>query len=256
VTESLQPYDDLGPPAAASATPVAASAPPAAEPQIVREAFGLPLLFLTVGLAGGLRVGIATGMRFVPPPIITLILALLLLAVLVRGGGLAPERLMTARRSPLANVSGVVVLATLVFATAQMFNTLTPERGFLHLAFNLVFLILLWNTMAASPDSRHLIRSVMVVMGSAFAIKYVVLSALYDAEGGLLKRVLTTLLEGLTLGSIDFEPDAAVTGYVAFAALIAYLLGLYLLPHRERLAAPSQALVVTTDERAIDHRPL
>jgi hypothetical protein len=69
----------------------------------------------------------------------------------------------------------------------------------------------------------------MVVFGFAFGLKYIVLAALYDPEGGLAKRVLTTLLEGVTLGSIDYVADAPVTGYVAFATLVLYMIGLYLL---------------------------
>lgn len=222
---------------------------------VAREAFGLPLLFLTVGLAGGLRVGLTSGMRFVAPPLVSLIIAFLMLVVLVRAGLLAPERLMSARRDMLANLSGVVVLVTLVFASAQVFNTLTPDGGLLHLLFNLIFLLLLSTTMAAAPDALHLLRSLMIVLGSAFALKYILLSALYDPAAGLLKRVLTVLLEGLSLGSIDFVPDAAITGYVAFGAVLFYLLGLSLLPRRDRRAPTTEALV-TTGDRAMEHPPL
>src|SRR5688572_28050409 len=47
----------------------------------------LPMLFLTVTLLGGLRVNAADGaFVFVPPPLITLVLAVLLLLLFVRGG--------------------------------------------------------------------------------------------------------------------------------------------------------------------------
>ena len=75
-----------------------------------REAFVLPLLFLTVALLGGVRV--ADRIVLLPPPLFTLVLAFLLVGVLVRSGALAPERLMSATRSPLANVSGAVVIVT------------------------------------------------------------------------------------------------------------------------------------------------
>ena len=69
-----------------------------------REAFVLPAMFLTVALLGGLRV--AHTVRLVPPPLIALVLAMMLLGALVRSGALAPDRLMNAQRAPLENVSG------------------------------------------------------------------------------------------------------------------------------------------------------
>ena len=73
----------------------------------------------------------------------------------------------------------------------------------------------------------------MVILGSALAIKYVMLAALYAPEPTLAKRVLTVLLEGATLGALTYQPDAAVTGYVAFFAATLYLVGVFLLPHAE-----------------------
>src|SRR4051812_36351004 len=111
-----------------------------------REAIVLPLLFLTVMLLGGLR--IALDVRLVPPPLVALVLAMLLLGVLVRSGALAPERLMGPERSPLENVSGLVVLLTLFGAAAQIFNLLTPEYGLLHAAFAVCFFVQLATTLA------------------------------------------------------------------------------------------------------------
>jgi hypothetical protein len=205
------------------------SPPDQAEPA-AREAFVLPLLFLTVTLAGGLRVTAGGELRFLPPPLFTLVLAMLLMGVLVRGGVLAPERLMGVARSPLANLGGAVVLFALFFASAQLFNSVTPERGLLHLVFDVFFLVLLWNTAAAGPRAADLLHSLAVVFGSAFVLKYIVFASLYDPAGGLAKRVLTTLLEGVTLGTLAYEPDAAPTGYVAFATIVFYMIGLVLLP--------------------------
>jgi len=58
------------------------------------------------------------------------------------------------------------------------------------------FVLLLWNTWAARPDRSRLLRSLAVLFGGAFILKYIVLASLYDPQGGLTKRVLTTLLEG------------------------------------------------------------
>jgi hypothetical protein len=197
----------------------------------VLDAWVLPLLFLTVALLGGVRVGEAT-IRFEPPPLMALVLALLLIGVLVQGGVLWPERLMHPTRDGMANLAGAIVLVALGAAGAQVFNSLTPPVGLPNLLFNLFFLVLLWNTLASAPDAVHLLRSLVVVLGSAFAMKYIVLDAVYDPAGGLLKRVLTTLLEGASLGTFEYRPDAPATGYLALFTVLLFLVGVFLLPRR------------------------
>jgi hypothetical protein len=202
---------------------------------VVREAIVLPLILLTVALGGGFRMARDTGqLLFLPPSLMALVLALLLMGVLFRSGALAPDRLMHASRPPLANLSGLLVLVTLFAATAQVFNTATPEAGLLQFVFNVFFLLLLWNTIAARPDRRRLLHSLLVLFGGAFLLKYVVLAALYDPQGGLTKRVLTTLLEGVTLGGLTFQSHAPATGYVAFFTILLFLIGLILLPQGDQ----------------------
>jgi len=201
------------------------------EVAVVRDAFTLPLIFLTVALFGGFRSANAQGMWFLPPPLIALILAAMLIGLLIRTGTLAPDRLMRSDRSVLENLSGAIVLATLFAATAQVFNLVTPETGLLHFIFTSFFLLLLWNTLAAQPDRPRLLRSLAVLFGGAFILKYIVLASLYDARGGLAKRVLMTLLEGVTLGGLQYESPAALTGYIAFFTLALYLIGVMLLPY-------------------------
>ena len=58
----------------------------------VREAIVLPLAFLTVALLGGLRIGPA--LLLIPPPLISLVLAVMLLSALVSAGVLAPSTIM------------------------------------------------------------------------------------------------------------------------------------------------------------------
>src|SRR5580765_725403 len=101
----------------------------------LREAFLLPAIFLTVALLGGFRADAAGIIRLAPPPLAALLLAMLLVGALVRGQALVPGRLMNERRTALDNLSGLVVLLTLFAASAQVFNTLTPEAGLLHLLF-------------------------------------------------------------------------------------------------------------------------
>src|SRR5437762_11435396 len=109
-----------------------------------REAAYLPLAFLTVVLLGGVRIG--SHVALVPPSLYSLILSLMLLGVLINAGALAPVRLMSARRPGLANMSGVIVLLTLFFASAQAFNLVTPESGLPHLVVCVFLLTLLLNT--------------------------------------------------------------------------------------------------------------
>src|SRR5262245_26456642 len=100
----------------------------------ILEIFYLPLLFLSVVLFGGLRVG--AHVVLVPPPLFTLVLAFLLVGVLVRTGALAPKRLMSASRSTLANISGAIVLLSVFAAATQAFNIATPESGLPRLLFS------------------------------------------------------------------------------------------------------------------------
>ena len=195
-----------------------------------REVFVLPLLFLAVALLGGVRV--ATRVVLLPPPLFTLVLAFLLIGVLVRSGALAPERIVNGGRSAIANVNGAVVLATLFAAATQAFSVAIPESGLPRLLFSVFLLVLLLNTYAAAPDRVRVLRSMLVIFGSAFTLKFIVLASLSDPEGGRIKRLLQILLEGLTLGALAQDLYRPVTGYVAFLALTLFVAGLALLPGR------------------------
>src|SRR6185312_7205390 len=83
----------------------------------------LPFLFLTVTLLGGLRVGADDhAFIFFPPPLITLVLAVLLMLLFVRGGLIELQMWVSGNQPPLANVSHVWILLTLFFASAQALN--------------------------------------------------------------------------------------------------------------------------------------
>jgi hypothetical protein len=192
------------------------------------EAIYLPLLFLTVALLGGLRV--ADRVSLAPPPLFGLVLGLLLFAVLVRGGVLAPDRLMNGSRTTLENLNGLVVILATFFASAQVFNLLTPESGLPFLLFNVFLFVLLLNTLAGSPDRVSVLRSLSVIVGAAFILKFIILAALSDPGGGALKRMLLALLDGVTLGTLSQATLHPATGYVAFATLVLFLVGVAMLP--------------------------
>ena len=192
------------------------------------EAFYLPAVFLTVALLGGVRV--ADRVVLLPPPLYALVLGLLLFGVLARTGALALHRLMNSNRAGVANLNGLLVMLTTFLAAAQVFNLVTPESGLPRLLFDVFFLVLLLNTLAAAPDRVRVLRSLVVIFGSAFVLKFIVLAALSDPAGGMLKRVLLVLLEGVTLGTLTQDVFHESTGYLAFFTLALFMIGLALLP--------------------------
>jgi hypothetical protein len=199
------------------------------------EAIYLPLLFLTVSLLGGLRLD--ERVTFVPPPLFALVLGLMLFGVLVRGRVLAPDRLMSAARAPLENLNGLVVILSMFFAATQVFNLVTPESGLPFLLFNVFLFVLLVNTLAVSPDRVSVLRSMAVITGAAFILKFIVLGAISDPGESALKRVLYVLLEGVTLGTLTQPQLHPAAGYLALATLALFLIGLAMLPARTRSVA-------------------
>jgi hypothetical protein len=216
------------------------------------EAFTLPLVFLSVALLGGVRIDAAGRFGFAAPPLMALVLAVVLVAVLFRAGALVPARLMHASRTGLENASGLAIVIALGAATAQVVATLTPDGGLLTLVFNVAWLVLLGNTLAARPDRRRLLASLLVVFGAAFVVKYVVLGALYAPDSGLTKRVVMALLEGVSLGGLAYQPPGPATGYIAFTAVLLYVGAVASLPRGE----PASTALVVTDGVVIGEGPL
>lgn len=195
---------------------------------VTREAFVLPGLFLTVTFLGGFRVD--ERISLVPPTLAALLLALVMLSALVRGRVFAPARLMSESRTNAENLSGLVVLLTLFAASAQALHLVTPERGLLHGIFVVFLFVQLLTASAAGTDRAGLLRTLLVTLGAAFVLRFIVLEGLYASDGGMLKRVLTALLARVSLGGVEYRPHAPITGYVAFVTLALYMIGLYLLP--------------------------
>lgn len=190
----------------------------------------LPSIFLTVALLGGLRVGgDDRAFIFFPPPLITLVLAVLLMLLFVRGRLFEFRLWIDGKNPPLRNLSHIWMLLTLFFASAQAFNSVLPERGLLHWLFSFFFLWTLWNNQFSSFDARRLLRSLVVLFGTAFVLKHMLLASLYSADGGWLKRVAGALVQGVTLGNFDAATFAPATGYISFFALGLYITGLVLL---------------------------
>src|SRR5215210_1415600 len=170
----------------------------------------LPMLFLTVVLLGGLRIDAEThAFLFVAPPLITLVFAVMLLSLFARGH-LLEFRHWIASDQPLAvNVSHALTLLALFFASAQAFNSVLPESGLLHWLFSFFFLWTLWNNQFSLFDARRLLRSLVVLFGTAFVLKHMLLAALYATDGGWLKRIAGALLEGFTQGTLGQQETFA-----------------------------------------------
>lgn len=192
--------------------------------------WALPLIFLTVALLGGLRVSADDrAFIFFPPPLITLVLAVLLILLFVRGGLIELRAWLAAHHPPLRNVSHIWLLLTLFFASAQAFNSVLPERGLLHWFFSFFFLWTLWNNQFSSFDARRLLRSLVVLFGTAFVLKHMLLASLYAPDGGWLKRLAGALAQGVSLGTLDAPMFAPATGYISFFTLGLYIAGLMLM---------------------------
>lgn len=202
----------------------------------------LPFLFLTVALLGGLRVGAESRtFIFIAPPLVTLLLATLSLLLFVRGGLFRFHQWVRSDLPPLTNIAHTWMLITIFFASAQAFNSVLPERGLFHWLFSFFFLWTLWNNQFSSFDARRLLRSLTILFGTAFVLKHILLANLYSPEGGWLKRLAGTLLQGVTLGTLDAPTFAPVTGYIAFFTLALYVAGLILFGFADN----SEPLVVT-----------
>ena len=194
----------------------------------VQEAFVLPLLFLTIALFGGLDPGAPN--PWTPPSLFSLVLAVMVMAALVRSGTLAPDRIMHGSRPLVANANGFIVLLSLFAASAQVLNMLTPRSGLPALIVGVVLFVLLLNTLVMSPDRPRLLRSFAVVTGSAFVLKFVVLASLADPAGGRTKRVLLALFDVATFGTVAQAPLHPAAGYWAFLLVLLFLAGVALLP--------------------------
>jgi hypothetical protein len=186
----------------------------------------LPTILLSVALLGGLRIDAETRhFIFIAPPLVTLILAVLLLALFVRAGAIELHVWLAIDQPMLVNISHLLTLIVLFFASAQAFNSVLPESGLLHWMFSFFFLWTLWTNQFSAFDARRLLKSLIVLFGTAFVLKHLLVAALSAPEGGWLRKLTATLLQGI---AIDVPHFAPATGYVSFFAVVLYVAGLWL----------------------------
>ena len=194
----------------------------------------LPLMLLTVALLGGVRLRAEDkAFVFIAPPLVTLVLATLLMVLFVRGQLLVWQNWLDADAPLLENAAHALTLIALFFASAQAFNAVLPERGLFFWLFALFFLWTLWQQQFALFDARRLLRSMAALFGTAFALKYFVFASLYAPDGGWVAKLTGLALDALNLGT---QPFAPASGYLAFFTLALYVGALVLLLACEPLA--------------------
>jgi hypothetical protein len=215
----------------------------------------LPLLLLTVALLGGMRISADDhAFIFLAPPLITLILSVMLMLLFVRGHLIELRAWVKSDYPLLVNVSHVLTLLSLFFASAQAFNSVLPEGGLLFWLFSFFFLWTLWNNQFSQLDARHTLRSLTVLFGTAFLLKHLLLASLYAPEGSWLKRLAGVVLEGVTLGTLEAERFAPATGYISFFTLALYVASLILLSPQPEPDADAEASQVVKAYRKLDRR--
>jgi hypothetical protein len=195
---------------------------------VVREAITLPMVHLTVVLLAALRIG--GSLSFELPSLFSLVLAALLLAALVQSGTVDSGRLVGMQRSGLERLSGTTVLAAVFAATASVLNLVTPSSGLPAVGLGCFLLVSLVLFLAAAVDRFRLLRLLAVLLGAAFVLKFIVLAALSTPAQGRLARALQVLFDGVTLGAVTQAEIGTDTGYVAFIAIVLYLIGIWMLP--------------------------
>ncbi len=202
----------------------------------------LPTALLTVVLLGGLRVDAHTKQFvFLPPPLITLLLAAMLGSLFVRSGAIDLQRWLAIDQRMLTNVAHLLTLLALFFASAQAFNSVLPENGLLHWMFSFFFFWTLWTNQFSAFDARRLLKSLTVLFATAFILKHLLVSGLYGSEASWFGRLASTLLQGTAVISPGFAP---ATGYISFLALALYVGSLMMMSPVPVQPAPASAAVL------------
>lgn len=192
----------------------------------------LPAVFLTIALLGGLRISGDDGaFVFFRPALVCLIFAAILLVLFTHSAVLRLDGWFSETFSPLKNVANGFVIASLVAAATQVFNSLLPEQGLPFWIVAFCFFWTLWNNLFADFDSRKLFRSLGGLFGLAFVAKYLILANLTAPAGRTWFEAFTENpgQEAITR-LLDLPRYAGSTGYIQVFAVGLFLLGLYLFP--------------------------
>ena len=202
----------------------------------------LALLF-AVGLLGGLRIGESE--IWLAPPLETLVLAALTLGALNRHGAISLRRLLYSSRSAV-DLYGLLVILTIVFASAQAVHVTIPTGSLRLLACSLLFLpFLALNTRRIAADHARMLWTLVVIFGVAFTVTFVLLPS-SPTEG--FRSWLCRILPGCQLRH-------PATGYLAFFTLVLYLSALAGLARMPRDASESLPTDADDDPKPADSQP-
>lgn len=192
----------------------------------------LPLLFLTVSLLGGLRLGaVDNAFLFIRPPLVALIFAAILLVLFFRARLIRLEGWFNEDFSTLKNAANGACLVTLFFASVQIFNSLLPEQGLPFWILAFCFFWTLWNNLFADFDTKKLIRSLGAMFGLAFVVKYLILINLVaPTDESWWQNIFKNMTKEAFTWLFDLPAFSAGTGYIQFFAVVFYLIALFLLP--------------------------
>lgn len=192
----------------------------------------LPMIFLTVALLGGWRLSLAENdFIFLKPPLVCLIFAVMLVALFLRAKLIRLEGWFSEDFSLLKNAANGAVLFTLFIASAQIFNSLLPEKGLPFWVFAFCFLWTLWTNLFSIFDTKRLLQSLGSLFGFAFIAKYLILSYMTaPVSESWWRGILENPTQEFFTWLFDLPRYGAGTGYIQFFAVILYLLGLFLLP--------------------------
>ncbi len=196
----------------------------------------LPLIFLTVALLGGLRFDAANrSFLFLKPALVCLVFASVLLFLFFRARLLKLDGWFSESFPTAKNAANGCVLLALFFASAQIFNSLLPERGLPFYTIAFCFFWTLWNNLFAEFDARRLIKSLAGMFALAFFVKYLILANLAAPPSeSLWQRITENPTKEAFTYLLDLPRFAAATGYVQFFALLFYLIGLFLIKRETR----------------------
>ena len=193
----------------------------------------VPVLFLTIALMGGVRfTADSSELQFLAPQLVAVILAAFVMILFVRGGLIELPDYVGEHHGLVENASGAMRLAAIYFATIQIFNAVTPERGLLNFCFYLFYFLIFWNNLFVVFNPVRLTKSLATVLGASFVLKYLVLADLFAPTESWAKYILQKLMQTATLGTLDFQVFAPATGYLGFATVVLYILALYLIAPR------------------------
>jgi hypothetical protein len=100
-------------------------------------------------------------------------------------------------------------------------------------------------------DARRLLRSLVVLFGTAFVLKHLLLASLYSQERGWLQRLAGALLQGVSLGTLDTPTFAPASGYISFFTLALFVTGLFLLPFAQNSEAHESGYTVVEKHKKL-----